>query len=106
MNSNATNQINARIFVGLELNFEIKKKLNESHLWKDAKIVGGTNPKSLKEVQYQGKKYIGRLLPFNEVTLKDLDKEAKEVLEKLSEFCPLLKLEKNSTLVFPQVFVA
>jgi hypothetical protein len=96
-------QIDARIFVGIELTFEIQKKLNESHAWKDAKIA---DPNALKEIQYQEKKYLGSLLPYNEVTIKDLENESKKVLAKISSFCPFIKLEKNSTIVFPQVFVA
>lgn len=106
MNIRTTKQINARIFVGFELTFELKKELQKSHLWKDSQFTAAEDPKALNEVHYQEKSYIGRLLTFNEVTLKDLDRETMEVLEKLNSYCPALKLDKNNTLVFPQVFVA
>ena len=50
MNTKPTKQIEARIFVGVELSFEIKTKLNESYAWKDAKIIAGADPSTFEYV--------------------------------------------------------
>jgi hypothetical protein len=106
MNTDNPNQIIVRIFVGIEVNFEIKMRLNESLLWKDALILASKEPKIIKIVPFQNKNYIGRFLNFKEVTLKDLDQEANQIVEELLGYCPALKITKNDTLVFSQVFVA
>lgn len=106
MTIQSSKQITVRIFVGIEINSEIKMRLNESPSWKDALILASQDPEILQIAPFQEKNYVGRFLSYNEVTLKDLDKEATHVADELHKYCPALKLTKNDTLVFSQVFVA
>jgi len=106
MTTQSTKQITVRMFVGIEINSEIKMRLNESPSWKDALILASKDPEILQIVPFQGKNYVGRFLSYKEVTLKDLDHEAIHVAAELLKYCPALKLTKNDTLVFSQVFVA
>lgn len=106
MKTDASNQITVRIFVGIEISSEIKMRLYESSSWKDALIVDAKDPQRMQIVPFEGKNYIGRFLAYKELTLKDLDQEAKHVADKLISYCPALKIDKNETVVFSQVFVA
>ena len=106
METEKSNAITTRIFVGVEMTSEVKMRLSHSHLWKDAQLVSGKNPGALKEIQYQNKSYVGRTMPYKEVTIKDLDGEITAVIQALSEYNPQLKIDKNNAIIFPQVFIA
>lgn len=105
METEKSNAIITRIFIGIEMSSEVKMRLNQSHLWKDAQLISGTDPAALKEVQYQQKSYVGRSMPYKEVTIKDLDTEISDILKILAEYCPQLKLDKNKAIIFPQVLI-
>ncbi|MBS4165906.1 Uncharacterized protein NEOC65_000981 [Neochlamydia sp. AcF65] len=97
--------VNLKIFIGCLITSELRMHLNQSLLWKQNKIVPALNS-ALREIHFKDKDYIGIYSTTDKISLMDLKKIEKEILQLLATYCPLLLTEKIQTLIFSQVFIS
>jgi hypothetical protein len=101
----STENIQIKIFIGTLLSHEIKRFLNQSSTWKEAKIVGQNLQSEWRELHFQNKDYFGKYIPESHISLPDLrtiENELKELIMKHYEDLPV---DKIKVVIFPQMFV-
>lgn len=97
-----SDSISIKLFLGFHNHGEIKMLLNQSPLWKEAKLF---QKQSLTETQFQEKDYIGFFFeaPLSYFELKEKEKDLKN---QLIYYCPKLQVEKHKIILFSQVFLS
>lgn len=93
--------LQVRIFIGYQVNKEIKIHLDQSPHWREEKMLGIAN---LIETDWKNHHYIGQftssLLSFLEIQEKE-----KQMKNNLQIYCPKLNVEKHFIYLFPQLFI-
>lgn len=105
MNTQIKNRIEFRLFVGCVITSELKMLLNQSCLWKQAKITQSIKD-DLQEVHFNQKDYIGFFLVEDQVPLSALKQIEIKILQTLKSYCPQISSEKIRIRVFSQVFIS
>lgn len=101
------NRVSVRIFVGVNVNPELRSHLNHSLPWKQALILRSTDSDVLIETHYENKTYVGVYLDGNQVTLFNLKALQQKIRHHLREYCPkLIGIDRIPIYVFPQIFVS
>lgn len=90
-----------RIFLGFEQNKAIKIHLNQSPLWKEAKLLGAS---FLIEISHQEKNYIGCFIP-EFLSLLQIKEKEQEIRSQLQLYCPKLSLDKHHSYILSQLFI-
>lgn len=93
--------VQIRLFLGVIVNKELQVHLNQSRIWKEAKLLGES---SLMETHWQEKDYIGSFIP-SVMTLAQLKEKELEVKTQLQNYCPKLNLDKHPIYLFSQLFL-
>ncbi len=101
-NTPATNRISIKLFVGYELSTQLKMNLIKDSRWKESSVSQTT---FLKKVDYQNKNYIGSYLEFENTTMKNLQKHAKQIKDELQQYCKEIDLTSHKIQIFSQVFI-
>lgn len=96
----------SKIFIGYNLNPELKILLSKSPQWKQAKIVQNDPLSGLTETHFHEKEYIGRFLLHETMTIFELKTIANEIQGILKEHCPKYPVENLQTYVFSQIFIS
>lgn len=94
--------IQIHIFLGYQQNKEIKMYLNQSHSWKESKLLGNA---TLSVTQWQDQEYIGLFISLLSSCSHIKEKE-QEIKTQLQLYCPKLNLDKHSACLFPQLFLS
>ena len=102
----AAANISTRIFLGCQLNSEVRIHLNNSASWKREKALPGESQQRLEEIRYRDQDFIGFFLRKEEPSLEDLKEAMKAVQTLLQGHCGDLKVDSLKTAIFPQVFLA
>ncbi|MDP1834846.1 MAG: hypothetical protein Q8K75_02860 [Chlamydiales bacterium] len=85
MDTETTQKITTKLFIGCHLTPDIRMTLNQSSAWKNAKIsIDG----ELKEQRHHGKDYIGLFVHGEHITLPHLREAEGLVRNKLREYSP------------------
>ena len=92
--------IQMRLFIGCLKNKEMTFHLEQSNLWKEAKIVGRED---LIEAQHEEKVYIGRFIP-SMLSGSQLKKIEEKIKSQLQLYCPKLNLDRQHTYLLSQLF--
>ncbi len=82
------NGITVKMFYGCPLSIELKTQLGRSHLWKLAQIDSHKNKDIPIVIRHQDKEYFGNYLQGEPVTVASVEKEEKQLHNKIREFCP------------------
>ncbi len=106
MNTQITDKVTVRLFVGCPLSSEIKMHLHQSATWKHATILPLKNVGELIEVHYHGKDYLGCYLTEDRVTLQEIEAIEGPIKKRLKEYCPTFAAENIKVSIFAQVFIA
>lgn len=101
-NASITHRISTKIFVGYELNLELKINLDKSSLWKESSVSQST---TLQKVVFQNKNYIGSYLEFKNTTMKNLEEHAALIKSELERYCNKIDINVYNIQIFPQVFI-
>jgi len=96
--------INFRLFAGCLMTSELRMQLNQSSLWKQAKIAPSLQ--DLIETHFQEKDFIGLFLQSDKIQLEELRQIEKKISQVLKTYCPQFPSEKIKILVFSQVFIS
>lgn len=99
------NQIKCKLFAGYVISSELRLQLNQSSLWKQAKIAPSI-PHDLEEIHFHQKDYIGHFLTQSCVTLSELKKLEDQISQTLKSYCPHFSSEKIRIIVFSQLFIS
>lgn len=97
--------IELRVFVGFQINSELRMHLNQSLPWKQAKI-HPSSTRELVEIHFHQKDYIGQFLSTNPIKLPEIKQIEMKIVQKLNSYCPQFASEKIRLLVFSQVFIS
>lgn len=99
---NMSENVSAKLFVGVQNHGEVKSLLNHSPQWKEAKLFQN-HP--LIEIHFQEKEYVGFFVspPLSYVDLKEKEKDLKN---QLIYYCPKLQVEKQKIYLFSQLFLS
>lgn len=93
--------IDHRIFLGIIETSEIRMHLNKSKIWEEKRLL---ETSELKEIEREGKIYIGFLIPpalsYDQLKLKE-----EKIKKLLQVYCPKLNLYTHQCYIFLQVFV-
>jgi hypothetical protein len=104
METQTENKIKFKLFVGCLITSDMRLHLNQSPLWKRAKIIHDQN--DLVETHFHDKDYIGLFLPENKINLSELKEIEKQILAIFKEYLPQFSSEKIKILVFSQIFIS
>lgn len=99
------NQLALRIFTGFLINPELRMHLQQSKLWKEAKLFHHLTA-SLVEVRFEEKDYIGRYLPLPEISIQEIKSLEDEIKKEIQALCPMLKVDKLHLRFFSQPFIS
>lgn len=102
MNADLTTRVTTKLFVGFQLNSELRMHLNQSKTYKQDKI---GSKQDLNEVHYQDKDYFGIYLDKNLINFSELKQLERVLVKKLEFYCPNFNNEHTIFFVLPQVFV-
>lgn len=105
MNIILENKVRFKLFLGCVITAELRMHLQQSLLWKQAKI-GLHDQEDLIETHFNHKDYIGFYHPQDKVSFPNLKEIENHILEKLKSYCPHFPSEKIRILVFSQVFIS
>lgn len=105
MTTQTKSGVNIRLFMGLELNSEIKLSLSTSDAYKEMKFQPEKYNLKLDEVSSKGKAYLGAYLGPQNATIQELEEIQMELFKMLQEFCPDISDKKLQITLFPQVFL-
>lgn len=101
-----TTKVFLRLFAGVLITSEIRMHLNLSIKWKEAQILKEFDPSHLTEVHFQNENYVGKFLSHEAFNLSELKAQEQQILAKIKEYCPKLKIEKIKLKIFPQQFIS
>lgn len=104
MNTQIESGVKVKLFAGCLINAELKLKLNQSSLWKQAKIELSEN--DLKDIHYHGKDYIGQFLKNEKTSLSELKEIEGKIIHLIHKYCPEFGSEKIKIIVFSQLFIS
>ena len=91
MNITSSRGIQFRLSLGIPLNSEIKRHLEQSHLWKEAQLDPKKNPPNLEITHFQNKEYLGFSIPEPTTSVEHLQTLEDLIEKKLSKYTnPLL----------------
>lgn len=99
-------KISIRLFVGCLITSELRMHLNQSIEWKHLNIINNKDLKTLTEVPYKSKNYLGIYTDKLEMMLSDLKNTQASVEQLLKKICPQYPIENAGFVIFSQVFIA
>lgn len=100
-------RVTVKIFIGFNVNPEIRANLMHSLGWKEAGILRATDQNQLIETSFHNKSYIGLYGDEKQLTLSYIHEIQELLRAQLREYCPkLVGIEKLAIYVFPQIFVS
>lgn len=105
MNTQVENKIQFKLFAGCVITSELRLQLDQSPLWKQAKI-GPAIQNDLVETHFNEKNYIGLFLTHDQITLSELKLIEDKILHAINAYCPQFASEKIKVLVFSQIFIS
>lgn len=105
MNIQTENKVKLKLFIGCVITSELRLLLNQSPLWKQAKIDPSAQ-KDLIETHFHQKDYIGLFLIDDKVSLSELKQCEAQILLALKSYCPQFASEKIRIIVFSQIFIS
>jgi len=91
-----------KLFIGYELNHELKSYLSNSLHWKSESV---SSESPLQEISYQNKLYIGLYLNSSVPSVIELKAMQAKIYQTLESYCPELNVPTLNLIVFPQVFL-
>lgn len=103
MKQEIDNRITIKMFYGCPLLPDLRLQLEKSQQWKLAKI--GSERAPLEVIRHQEKDYCGSFLHSDEMTISNLEAEAKRIHNKIKEFCSNYDTETLNFTIFPIVFI-
>ena len=100
------NKISSKLFVGCQINSEVRMHLNQSIQWKHAGIISTNSGVRLQQVHFHGKDYFGFYVADQKISTLDLKELQQRVRQELKGYCSDLETEILPVFVFPQIFIA
>lgn len=101
MDTTSHSQVSVKLFVGCLITSEIRMHLKKSHAWKEATI----ESRALAETTFHKKKYLGRFLSQEPVSLHDLRIFVQDMKQILHAYCHELPMDTFTFFTFSQVFI-
>lgn len=98
-------QLLLKLFIGIQINAEIRMHLSHSIAWKEAQILKDFDSNHLIEVPFHEESYIGKFLPRSTAKISELKISEEEIRQRLQHYCPNLKQEKFKIHLFSQQFI-
>lgn len=91
-----------QFFIGFNLTSDLKNHLLMSQHWRADQE---THQKNLLMIQNEKKEYVGRFLNMQNPSIQDLTAEGCTVSKWVEFYCPDLRSNKLSLIIFPQFFI-
>lgn len=101
-----TTGLTYQLFVGFPLSSELRIQLIRSHAWKESQIINPNGEKTLRQVHFEDKDFLGRYLPKAELSMNDLAALETSLRDELHALCPQYKQEKLPIRIFSQTFIS
>ncbi|GAB4237747.1 MAG: hypothetical protein Tsb0021_17530 [Chlamydiales bacterium] len=93
------------LFIGFEINAKLRNQIYEEPSWNQAVLLWQSETDGLRQVDYQGKKYIGTYISSSSISMDEIKKMERVLKHKFSEKCPAIDLTETKIFVFPQRFI-
>lgn len=102
LNTPSSEKLSKKIFIGIFLDAEKRILLSQNEIWKESKMMPKLSDKTLSEVHFHGKEYLGIHLP-DQISLKDLLEIKCEIQQQIEQLLPASSVLQFFT--FPQFFI-
>lgn len=104
MSTTTRGGIAIKLFIGCQINSEIRMHLNASEKWKQHQI--HAQGKKFQELTFREKDYFGYLLEQDRLAIQEIRSLESRIRKELSDFCPELNVEEIHLHIIPQLFLS
>ena len=98
-------EVKVVLFFGFRLSTEWKARLKESVLFQQAQILRAKGEYDLQIVRYEGKDYLGYYINDTEITVKKIKDLEFRAQERIEYFCPDIRTDTLTFILFPHMMV-